>query len=181
MSQSTYPLRRDFVNIARRNVGNKEVSKNDAPWIRPLWTATNDPTAWRDKAAYCAAGMAWCLREWLRSAAVRLALGLATPEAAEAWRCKSASCFKNPGDNWLLWAKQKKLTILPKNCILHSGDLVIYDYSHIEMVSDDDGTETGAFVAVGYNTNSAGSRDGEGCYEKPRSRGEVKCFIRILE
>ena len=34
--------------------------------------------------------------------------------------------------------------------------------------------------AIGYNTNASGSRDGEGCFEKPRSRAAVKCFIRIL-
>jgi hypothetical protein len=111
--------------------------------------------------------------------AVRKALNLPTMADAEKWRCKSASVMSDE-HSWLNWAKAKGLQILPKDCVLHAGDLVIYTYSHIEMVADDDGTETGPFVAVGYNTNAAGDRDGEGCFRKPRGRAGVKCFIRIL-
>lgn len=177
---TTYPLREKLVTIARLDRNRVEVKMNDAPWIRKLWDSTTTPNAWKSAAPYCAAGMAYCLDTWLDYSDVRAALGFKTPAEADAWRCKSASCFRNEDDNWLDWAKSKGLQILPKNCILHLGDLVIYDYSHIEMVTDDDNTTTGPFTAIGYNTNACASRDGEGCYEKPRSRAQVKCFIRIL-
>lgn len=178
---STYPLRLELIKIARRDVGKVEESKNRAPWIEKLWPATTYPAGYnlndsesKGRSPYCAAGVAYCLREWLKIPTVLTALGL-TSKTAEHWRCKSAGAFR-----WKEWAIDKSLTILPKNCILKTGDIVIYDYSHIELVVDDNGTTNGPFVAIGYNTNSSGSRDGEGCFEKPRARTRVECFIRIL-
>lgn len=171
---STYPLRQKLIEIARRDRNLVEETKNQAPWIRKLWPATTYPKGFANREPYCAAGVAYCVQQWLQYPDVCAALGK-TQEQAAAWRCKSAAAFE-----WEKWAVQKKLTVLPKNCILHAGDLVIYNKSHIEIVTDDDNTKTGPFTAIGYNTNAAGSRDGEGCFEKPRSRGDVKCFIRIL-
>jgi hypothetical protein len=114
------------------------------------------------------------LREWVLLPEVLTALKL-TVSGAQKWRCKSARAF-----DWEDWAVERKLQILPKDAILKAGDIVIYTKSHIEIISDDDGTPRGPFVAIGYNTNAAGSRDGEGCFEKPRNRSGVKCFIRIL-
>ena len=179
---STFALRKRLVDIARFDVGSVEVTKNRAPWIAKLWPATsypegydlNDPHS-KGRAAYCAAGLAYCLREWLNLPEVLDTFKL-KPSTAEKWRCKSARAF-----DWEDWAKAKKLQILPKNSILKTADIVIYSYSHIELVSDDDGTKTGPFTAIGYNTNASGSRDGEGCFEKPRARASVKCFIRLLD
>lgn len=178
----TFRLRERLCDIARAYDGKVEASKNTAPWIGKLWTATNYPDGMKNREPYCAAGVAWCVREWLKDPDVLAALKL-SPEAAEKWRCKSSSVFKSPGNNWKDWAekvKGPKVQILPKNCILHAGDIVIYSYSHIEIVTNDDNTETGPFVAFGFNTDAGGSRDGEGAFEKPRQRKQVMCFIRIL-
>lgn len=171
----TYKLRTQFLAIARKDVGQVEVTKNRAAWIAKLWPATSYPEGYTHREPYCAAGVAYVLREWLKIPAVRAALGLASPDAAEKWRCKSAAAFE-----WINWAANKHLTVLPRDCILHAGDLAVYSFSHIEIVSDDDHTTTGPFTAIGYNTNAAGSRDGEGCFEKPRARSGVKKFIRIM-
>ena len=171
---STYPLRKKLIDIARRDVGKTEQSKNRAPWIAKLWPATSYPEGYNNREPYCAAGLAYCLREWILLPDVLAALKM-TVSGAQKWRCKSARAF-----DWEDWAREKGLQILPKNCILKASDIVIYSYSHIELVSDDDGTDRGPFTAIGYNTNAAGSRDGEGCYEKPRNRSKVKCFIRLL-
>lgn len=177
---STFALRQKHIAIARRDVGKTENSKNQAPWIAKYWPATTYPDGMDDRAPYCAAAQAYCLKKWLESAEVRKALGL-TIAQAEKWRCKSASVFK-AADSWLNWAKTAKgVRILPKKSILHAADLVIYTYSHLELVVDDDGTTTGPFLAIGMNTDPGGSRDGEGCFEKPRSRDSVKAFIRLLE
>lgn len=180
-SVSTYPLRKKLIDIARLDSGKTEQTRNRATFIEKLWPATSFPEGYdlseptyHGRAPYCAAGMAYCLREWLNLPDVLKALGM-TPQQAEKWRCKSAGAF-----DWKDWAERRGLTILPKNCILHAADIVIYTYSHIEMVTDDDGTPDGGFMAIGYNTDSAAGRDGDGCFEKPRSRAKVKCFIRIL-
>lgn len=179
----TYHLRKRLVGIARADVGKREETKNRAPWIEKLWPATSTPKFYsignkdypKGDPPYCAAGMAYCLKMWLLTDGVIEALGM-TPEQAEKWRCKSASAF-----GWIEWAKAHGLQVLPPKCILHMGDIVVYSYSHIELVSDDDNTVSGPFTAIGYNTNSSGSRDGEGCFEKPRSRAAVKAFIRLLD
>lgn len=180
---STYEIRKKFADIARLDVGNTEQSMNRAPWIAKLWPATSSPEYYvigndtypRGNPPYCAAGVAYCLREWLKLPEVLKALKL-TPAAAETWRCKS------PGvKEWSKWARRRGLKVLGKNCILKMGDIVIYDYSHIEIVTNDDNTPTGPFVAVGYNTNASASRDGEGCFEKPRIRKNVLEVIRLLE
>jgi hypothetical protein len=177
---STYELRQRMIGIARMDVGKVEESKNRAPWIAKYWSATNYPNGYDNREPYCAAAMCYVLMRWLSSEDVLFALGM-TAREAEQWRCKSASVFRSDG-SWLSWAETaKEVTILPPHVILHAADLVIYDYSHIELVTNDDNTEDGPFVAIGMNTNKQGSRDGDGCYEKPRSRSRVQCFIRLLE
>lgn len=177
----TFHLRLKLLEIARGDRGKVEETKNRAPWIAKLWDATDSPELYhlndpnyQGRPPYCAAGLCYAMREWLRIPDVLRALNL-TPEQAEKWRCKSAGAFA-----WMNWAAKHGLQILPAHCILHAGDIVVYTYSHIELVTDDDNTTTGPFVALGHNTNASGSADGEGCFEKPRSRGLVKAFIRIM-
>lgn len=126
---TTYPLRAKLVEIARRDNGRTEdEGKNRAPWIKRLWPATTYPEGYANREPYCAAGMTYCLREWLKLPDVLAALGL-TAETAEKWRCKSAGAFA-----WEDWARTHKLTVMPTNGILHAGDIVIYKHSHIELV-----------------------------------------------
>ena len=169
---STLALRQKLIDIHRRNVGKTEVSRNRAPWIKPLWAATSYPDGMENREPYCAAGQCWGLREWLRLPAVLAALGM-TPAAAEKWRCKSAGAFA-----WGHWAWDKGLTMLDEDDVFHTGDIVIFRRSHIEIYVDD--LPGSKFTAIGYNTNSAGARDGEGCFEKPRPRADIKEVVRIL-
>lgn len=171
---STFPIRTLLVNIARADRDKVEKTKNTAPWIAKFWPATTYPTGMANREPYCAAAVAYWVQQWLKQPETLRAFKF-TAEEAEAWRCKSAAVA-----GWVKWARQKGLQFLPARSILRRGDLVIYDYSHIEIVTDDDGTTTGAFIAIGANTNAAASRDGEGCFEKPRSRARVRHFIRLL-
>lgn len=177
----TYKLRIRFLNIARLDKGKVEDTKNRAPWISKYWPATSYPEGYDlnaepyyGRAPYCAAAVAYWVKEWLRDPEVLDVLGMDAKQA-EKWRCKSAGAFE-----WVNWARKKGIQVLNPHAILHAGDIVVYEYSHIEVVTDDDNTKEGPFVAIGANTNSKASRDGEGCYEKPRSRGAVKYFIRLL-
>lgn len=170
----TYHLRQQLLGIARRDRGRTEITKNRAPFIEKYWPATNYKEGYEDRAPYCAAAVAYWVKEWLDDPEVLAAFGF-TPEQAEKWRCKSAAAFE-----WINWARDKHLQVLNPHAILHAGDLVVYSYSHIEIVTDDDNTTDGPFVAIGANTDSVGSRDSQGCVEKPRTRNKVKNFIRIL-
>ena len=177
---STFDLRQQLIEIHRTNVGKVEASKNRADWIAPLWTATNANDLYTNlksapyygRPPYCAAGMAWGLREWLRLPDVLAALKMTEAQASK-WRCKSAGAFA-----WGEWAREKGLQFIHTSGVFHTGDIVIYKHSHIEIYVDD--TPSGGFTAIGYNTNASGSRDGEGCFEKPRSRTGVKEVFRIL-
>lgn len=173
----TYHLRQRLLDIARRDVGKNEVGKNRGEWIKKLWLATSyGLDGYVKQEPYCAAGVAYCVREWLKDTEVLKAFGF-NAEAAERWRCKSASVFKAPG-SWLSWARVKGLQILGPDSEFRAGDLIIFENSHIEIyVTDGPDREV---VNVGYNTSPAGSRDGGGCYEKPRSRDDIKCAIRLL-
>lgn len=173
MSETVH-LRQRLVDIARRDLNKVEESKNHAPWIEKLWPATSYPEGYKAHEPYCAAGVAYCVKTWLQDIAIQRALGMTFDQALN-WRCQSAAAF-----GWLDWAKEKRVEILPRKCILHTADLVVYNHSHIEIVTNDDNTIDGPFVAIGYNTNASGARDGEGCFEKPRKRDGVKAFIRLL-
>lgn len=176
MSQ-TYHLRQRLLDIARRDVGKQETGKNRGEWIKKLWLATSyGMDGYVEQEPYCAAGVAYCVKEWLKDPEVLKAFGF-TAETAERWRCKSSSVFKNT-DSWLNWARKKGLQILDANAEFHAGDLIIFSISHIEIYVTD--APDKHIVNIGYNTSPAGSRDGGGCYEKPRSRDGIKCAIRLL-
>ncbi|MGB3006669.1 MAG: hypothetical protein WBC06_09180 [Chitinophagaceae bacterium] len=169
-------LRQKLVEIARVNVGRVESSRNQAPWIKPLWFSTSyGLEGYENREPYCAAGMCWALDQWTKIAAVRSAMGM-TPVEIEGWRCKSAAV-----SGWYKWAVENKIQILPPSANMHTGDFIIYRYSHIEMFVDDSGPSSKTFTAIGYNTNAAGSRDGEGCAEKSRDRALVKYIIRVMD
>lgn len=173
-------LRQKLVEIARQNVGKTEVTRNQASWIKPLWTATNYPSGHDERQPYCAAGMCWALREWLKDADVLDAMGMSAKEA-ELWRCKYASCYKAPKANWIYWAGKVGAKLLPPDAVIHTGDFVVYKRSHIELAVGDTGIEPRIKV-IGYNTSGAGfSRDGEGCAEKIGSRNDVLNFIRVMD
>lgn len=174
---STLHLREKLVEIARRNLDKVESSRNQASWIKPLWKATNNPDGHDERQPYCAAGMCWAMREWLLIPEVRGELKLQDPEQ---WRCKFASVFKYPKGNWEYWALSRNIALLGAKENLHTGDFIIYSFSHIEMYTGTD-YDDGGFSAVGYNTDSGGSRDGDGCYEKKRSRSKVRSVIRVMQ
>jgi hypothetical protein len=90
----------------------------------------------------------------------------------EMWRCKSARVF-----DWPDWAKRKKLSILGENAKLHTGDVMVFDMSHIGVVYSDKGNNV---YTIEANTGATGGRDGDGCFSKVRARSLAKCFIRML-
>lgn len=170
---STYPLRQRFVEIARRDVGQTETSRNRGPAMKRFWPATSYPEGYANRDKYCAAAMCYWLREWLRDPDVRGALGM-TPAKAEAWRCKSARAF-----DWTEWARRKGLLVMDdaQSNELHTADVMIFDMSHIGLVYDDTKTRVSTIEA---NTGPSGGNDGDGVWQKNRERSLARNFIRLL-
>lgn len=165
-----------LIEIARKEVGTREDQKNNTgarivEYQGATWLA---PGAW----PWCAAFTAWIMREWLEDEKVREALGLATFSLAEKWRCRDASAF-----GWEKWAKQHEITLLPETEKAKAGDFVVYDFSHIGLVIEDQSSIKKKIQTMEGNTNGKGDRDsesGDGVWEKERAPNLVKSYIRIF-
>ena len=170
-----------LVEIAKRDVGQTELTPNRSPEIAKLWPATFAPELYTDMKAkpyygrppYCAAAMCYWVREWLKDPEVLTALKM-TPSQAEKWRCKSPGAFA-----WQDWAAKKGLLVLDdsQKHTLHAGDIMVFDMSHIGLVETD---HEDMVFTVEANTGPSGGRDGDGFWTKARHRSLAKCFIRLL-
>jgi hypothetical protein len=171
---SNLAIRQQLVEIARRDVGKVETTRNRAPWIAKYWGATTLPNGHADRQPYCAAAVAWWVREWLKIPEVMAAMKM-TPTGAERWRCKSPAAFA-----WLDWANARRLEVLSDRPTerLRVGDLMVFDISHIGIVRDDDAK--GVFT-IEANTGNGSIRDGDGCFERVRQRAQARAFIRLIE
>ena len=178
---SNLAIRQQLVEIARRDVGKVEQTRNRAPWIAKYWPATSAPElyslsnpSYRGRPPYCAAAVCYWVQQWLALPEVRAALKM-TPAQAERWRCKSPAAF-----GWLDWANARKLEVLSDRPTerLRVGDLMIFDVSHIGIVRDDDG---GNVWTIEANTGNGSVRDGDGCFERKRDRSAARAFIRLIE
>jgi len=175
---SSLQLRQRFVEIAQRDVGIRETSRNRGPGIAKFWPATSyGAEGYQNREPYCAAALCYWLQQWLKDGDVRAALGK-TPAQAEKWRCKTAGAWA-----WEEWANAKGVRVVNANTsagasfTLHTADIVIYDFSHIGLIYDDKGTVMSTIEA---NTGLSGERDGDGVWEKKRARSLAKRYLRIL-
>lgn len=170
---STFPLRKRLVDIAQLDVGQTEKTRNQGPAIKKFWPATSYPEGYANREPYCAAAVCYWVREWLKDPEVAAAFKK-TPTQLEAWRCKSAAAF-----GWLDWAKKKGLLVMNDSIrnVLHTGDLVVFDFSHIGIVTDD---YKDRICTIEANTGPVNPRDGDGIYEKDRPREVARGFIRLL-
>jgi len=171
---STIAIRQSLVEIARRDVGKVEVTRNRAPWIQKYWSATTLPNGHTDRQPYCAAAVCYWVQQWLALPEVLAALKM-TPAQAERRRCKSARAF-----DWLDWAAARKLEVLSDRPTerLRVGDLMVFDISHIGIVRDDDAK---GVYTIEANTGNGSVRDGDGCFERVRPRSAARAFIRLIE
>ena len=153
----------DIVPIALAEVGTREVGgNNQGPRVVEYQKATwLEPAAW----PWCAAFVCWVLQQaWAGT-------------EREKTRCRDASAF-----GWVKWAQKHGHTILPETQKAKRGDIVVFDFSHIGIVVED---QTGAYIrTVEGNTNGQGARDsesGDGVWMKRRHHSTVKNYIRLKE
>jgi len=168
----TFDIREKLIQIALGDVGKTEVTHNQGEWIEKFWPATSYPDGYDNQEPYCAAAACYWLCEWLKLPDVQRAYGMDW-SSLDDWRCKSAAVF-----DWEDWAHGWDLPVLDRDAVLHTGDAMIFDCSHIGYVWTDRGDN---IITVEANTGPMGERDGDGCYIKIRSRNEARSFIRLLE
>lgn len=169
---STYALRQKLIEIARKEIGTTEIgTSNTGPRVKQYQAATSlDGTGW----PWCAAFVCWCVQQWLKDGDVRAALKLTSQAAVNAWRPKTAAAY-----GFHEWAADRSLLVMddsPDN-VLHTGDLVTYDFSHIGIVVTDEGP---LIHTIEGNTDGGGGRDGGGVWAKTRQRSLARKFIRML-
>jgi hypothetical protein len=164
----------NLAKIALSQVGVKEAGgNNNGPEIRKYQTATElKPASW----PWCAAFTGWIIREWLKDKENTGWLGLKTL-TPEQWRPKTAAAF-----GYISWAQDRPATtkVLSRKAKPQVGDLVVFDFSHIGIVTKV--LPSGKFQCVEGNTGPAGLRDstsGDGVWLKTRTPSLVRNYIRI--
>ena len=168
-----------FTEIAKSEVGVKELQKNFAPRIVAYQkTTTLDPGPW----SWCAAFVAYCLYTAVREIAVadELVTKNIIPNRVSAvnWRCKSARAFA-----WIEWAEAKNLQVIENaSALAKKGDIIVFDFSHIGVVIFDQRHPNEQIITMEGNTNIKGVRDGDGVYAKRRNPDptQIACYIRIV-
>tara|TARA_R110000868_G_scaffold393101_1_gene664018 strand:+ start:102 stop:626 length:525 start_codon:yes stop_codon:yes gene_type:complete len=172
---STYAIRQKLITIARQEIGVVEspAGSNKGKRVEQYQSACDLSEELKTGWPWCAAFVCWCIKEWLKDPEVLAAFKF-TPKQAEAWRPKTAAAY-----GFHAWAEKHNLLVLnddPLN-VLHTADIVTYDFSHIGIVQDD---EKFMIMTVEGNTDGEGSRDGGGVFAKTRPRSLAKKFIRLL-
>lgn len=170
----TLEVRKKLVNLALAEVGIREEGGNNCgKEVREFQTATwLKPGPW----AWCAALQCWLLKKWLESDPVIAFMLQIPPDQIQGWRCKDASAF-----GWETWARKAGLIVLEETAKAKLGDFVIFDFSHIGLVIEDQIGNT--IKTVEGNTNGKGERDstsGDGVWIKERDYKLTKCYIRLL-
>ena len=156
-------LQTHLVQVAGTQLGVAETSRNRGPEIEKYWSATSYPDGMAERQPWCAAFVAWCLRE----AIVRR---YGSEAACPFKRCRSARVA-----DWLDWARRTDGVGVVKSP--RTGDIAIYTFSHIGVVS---GTIGGTdFEATEGNTDDSGGREGVEVAVRRRQIRQAKAFLRL--
>jgi hypothetical protein len=163
--------------IAGLEVGVTESGGNNkGERIRVYQSATwLKPGAW----PWCAAFVCWCLSEWVKNNVVREYLDIFDSTEANGWRCRDASAF-----GFIKWAEKRGVLITDEKELAKAGDLVVYDFSHIGIVYEDQVNLTDKIKVIEGNTSpKTTQRDGlnDGVYKMERSPKLVRAYIRIVK
>lgn len=170
------PFIRNLIQIAKSKLGaHEEGGNNVGPLIKEFQRATFlTPGAW----PWCAAFVCWCIREWLlKTPGLLEALNIPDTETS-IWRPKTASAF-----GFIAWAKSENIYVTDEKELAKAGDIVVFDFSHIAIVTEDQPAGSHYIKTIEGNTNVKGDRDsvtGDGVWEKQRNTNLVRAYIRIL-
>jgi hypothetical protein len=153
--------------IAESQIGTQEDSAhtNRGAAILKYQQATDLPgQGW----AWCAAFVDWCVEQFILQFPQKVGVRIYE-------RPKTAGAF-----DWENWARAHGCWIFENSKDAQRGDIVIFTFSHIGIVS---GNDAGGLYCIEGNSNTDGSRDGYEVVRHDRTetlqRGLVKCFIRL--
>ena len=171
-----------LIALARNEVGTREgvVNNTGARIVEYQGATWLQPGAW----PWCAAFCCWIMRELLEEDEIRdyLKTYFKRPSLsfaqADKVRCRDASAF-----GWEKWALSNGMQVLDENKLARAGDFVIFDFSHIGLVVEDQRALSDKIKTIEGNTNGKGERDsssGDGVWEKEREHSLTKCYVRIF-
>ena len=155
----------ELVRIAEGELKVKETSKNQGPGIEKYWPATSYPSGYKEHQPWCAAFVAWCVREAGRREGW-LVKDTARPRSAAVREWVPAALKLG----WEVFGPRDGLRF-PR-----AGDVVVFTFSHIGIVTDFDGTWV---KTIEGNTNAAGNREGKFVMRHQRVLGICRSFIRL--
>ena len=75
------------------------------------------------------------------------------------------------------WAREQPGATLHKTGKIKRGDIVVYDFSHIGVATADE--YRGKVTTIEGNTGPDGGRDGDGVWDKSRSKTLIRSWIRL--
>ncbi len=176
------PAIEQLITLARAEVGTREgaVNNTGARIVEYQGATWLQPGAW----PWCAAFTCWIMRELLEDEPTRdyLKRYFNRPSLsfsqADKLRCRDASAF-----GWEKWARGNGMMVLDENQLARAGDFVVFDFSHIGLVVEDQRKLADKIRTIEGNTNGKGERDsisGDGVWEKERDRTLTKSYIRIF-
>lgn len=148
-----------LVKVAESQEGVRERGTNGGPSVRKYQSSTwYAPGPW----AWCAAFVCWCFQEAQKQ----------NPLAIERPTTPGARAFEN-------WAKKVGAELIKPigDHKIKPGDILVYTFSHIGIAvrhEQGDVVET-----IEGNTNTEGSREGDGVYRRRRRRSQVRSIIRL--
>ena len=163
-------LRKTIVELAIAEIGVKEEGGNN----RGARVKQYQQATWMPKATI-EAGFAWCAA----FTAFILASSLVKTRVKGILPCKDASAF-----GWEKWALKNGLLVLDETSLAKAGDFVIFNFSHIGIVIEDQLRGETFIITCEGNTNGKGERDsvsGDGVWRKKRNTNLVKSYLRFKE
>ena len=161
-----------IVAAAKSCVGIRETGgSNKGPDLQKFfasdWYDPNGDKPGDDGYAWCAAFVCWCVQEAMRQTGVKETATFHAPRTPGAWDF----------ERWSLAQDSSTQTQKPHHGDIKVGDLVIFNFSHIGIAIRD--AHDGIVHTVEGNTNSDGSREGDGVYEKSRALSLIRSRIRF--
>jgi hypothetical protein len=150
-----------LAKVAESQIGVRETKTNGGRRIEEYQRATWLPVGpW----PWCAAFVCWCVKEFVGGEKVTFPL----PTTPGAWDF----------EKWCLSVDNSVKLHKPHRNKIERGDIVVFSFSHIGIATSDIDAD-GMVATVEGNTNSAGSREGDGVYRKNRHSSKIRSVIRF--
>lgn len=162
-SNTTESIAARLVEIAKTQVGIREVTKNQGPGIEKFWTATSYKDGFKNREPYCAAFVCWLVHEACKNQAIPFSL----PTSPVAYDF----------EKWGAANSNKGVSVLSNSASLKAGDIfTLATASHVGLIKS---VGKSTVTTIEGNTDGSGSREGDGVYERTRAIVSLRKIIRI--